>query len=56
MVTHEMDVIESVCDYVAVMEQGKVIEHGSTFEDFQSAKTQHHQELYSNCITTTATS
>lgn len=30
MVTHEMDVIESVCDYVAVMEQGKVIETGST--------------------------
>ncbi len=34
MVTHEMDVIESVCDYVAVMEQGKVIEHGSTLEIF----------------------
>lgn len=34
MVTHEMDVIESVCDYVAVMEQGKVIEAGSTLEIF----------------------
>jgi D-methionine transport system ATP-binding protein len=34
MVTHEMDVIEKVCDYVAVMEQGKVIEHGSTLEIF----------------------
>ena len=34
MVTHEMDVIESVCDYVAVMEQGKVIETGSTLEIF----------------------
>ncbi|ALH95806.1 methionine ABC transporter ATP-binding protein [Acinetobacter equi] len=34
MVTHEMDVIESVCDYVAVMEQGKVIESGSTLEIF----------------------
>lgn len=34
MVTHEMDVIESVCDYVAVMEQGKVIETGSTLELF----------------------
>ena len=34
MVTHEMDVIESVCDFVAVMEQGKVIEHGSTLEIF----------------------
>lgn len=34
MVTHEMDVIETVCDYVAVMEQGKVIETGSTIEIF----------------------
>src|SRR5690606_40045436 len=34
MVTHEMDVIETVCDYVAVMEQGKIIETGSTLEIF----------------------
>ena len=34
MVTHEMDVIETVCDYVAVMEQGKVIETGSTINIF----------------------
>ena len=33
-VTHEMDVIETVCDYVAVMEQGKVIETGSTLKIF----------------------
>lgn len=34
MVTHEMDVIESVCDYVAVMEHGQVIETGSTLAIF----------------------
>lgn len=34
MVTHEMDVIESICDYVAVMEQGQVIEHGRTIDIF----------------------
>ena len=34
MVTHEMDVIESVCDYVAVMEAGKVIETGTTLDIF----------------------
>lgn len=34
MVTHEMDVIETVCDYVAVMEYGKVIETGSTLDIF----------------------
>lgn len=34
MVTHEMDVIESICDYVAVMEKGDVIETGSTLQIF----------------------
>jgi D-methionine transport system ATP-binding protein len=34
MVTHEMDVIESVCDYVAVMEKGDVIETGTTLDIF----------------------
>ena len=34
MVTHEMDVIETVCDYVAVMEYGKVIETGPTLQIF----------------------
>ncbi|MFV5590533.1 methionine ABC transporter ATP-binding protein [Acinetobacter variabilis] len=34
MVTHEMDAIETVCDYVAVMEKGDVIETGSTLQIF----------------------
>lgn len=34
MVTHEMDVIETVCDHVAVMEAGQVIEQGSTVNIF----------------------
>lgn len=34
MVTHEMDVIESICDRVAVMENGKIIETGTTLEIF----------------------
>ncbi|MGE8558738.1 MAG: methionine ABC transporter ATP-binding protein [Acinetobacter sp.] len=38
MVTHEMDVIETVCDYVAVMEQGQVIETSSTLEIFSQPK------------------
>ncbi|EOQ65091.1 MULTISPECIES: methionine ABC transporter ATP-binding protein [Acinetobacter] len=39
MVTHEMDVIETICDHVAVMEAGKVIEQGSTIDIF--SKPQH---------------
>ena len=38
MVTHEMEVIETVCDYVAVMEQGQVIETGSTLDIFSQPK------------------
>ncbi|SDC05298.1 methionine ABC transporter ATP-binding protein [Acinetobacter boissieri] len=38
MVTHEMDVIEKVCDYIAVMEAGQVIEHGSTIDIFSHPK------------------
>ena len=38
MVTHEMDVIESICDHVAVMEFGKVIETGSTLDIFSRPK------------------
>ncbi|HRM31780.1 MAG TPA: ATP-binding cassette domain-containing protein, partial [Acinetobacter johnsonii] len=30
MVTHEMDVIQSICSHVAVMELGKVVETGKT--------------------------
>ena len=36
MVTHEMDVIQSICDYVAVMEAGHVVETGSTIDIFSN--------------------
>ncbi len=34
LVTHEMSVVERVCNKVAVMEQGQVIEHGSVLAVF----------------------
>lgn len=34
LITHEMNVIQSICDKVAVMENGKVIESGEVFEVF----------------------
>ncbi|TCM67027.1 D-methionine transport system ATP-binding protein [Acinetobacter calcoaceticus] len=36
MVTHEMDVIESICDYVAVVEAGRVVETGPTLDIFSN--------------------
>lgn len=34
LITHEMNVIQSICDKVAVMENGAVIESGNVFETF----------------------
>ncbi|KEZ47956.1 methionine ABC transporter ATP-binding protein [Metabacillus indicus] len=39
MITHEMSVIREVCDTVAVIEGGKIIESGSVFEVFSNPKT-----------------
>lgn len=36
LVTHEMSVIREICDKVAVMERGKVIESGSVFDVFSN--------------------
>ncbi|UOQ50461.1 methionine ABC transporter ATP-binding protein [Gracilibacillus caseinilyticus] len=40
MITHEMQVIKEVCDRVAVMEEGKVIEEGSIFDVFSNPQQQ----------------
>jgi len=34
LITHEMNVIQSICDQVAVMEEGRVIESGEVFDVF----------------------
>lgn len=34
VITHEMDVVRSIADKVAVMENGKVVEYGSVYEIF----------------------
>ncbi|MDV2581490.1 methionine ABC transporter ATP-binding protein [Alkalibacillus haloalkaliphilus] len=40
MITHEMNVVKDVCDRVAVMEDGEVIEQGSIFDLFTNPKHQ----------------
>lgn len=39
VITHEMDVIRSIADKVAVMEAGKVVEYGSVYEVFSNPQT-----------------
>ncbi len=39
IITHEMGVIREICDKVAVLDQGEVVESGSVFEVFARPKT-----------------
>ena len=38
LITHEMNVIQKICDYVYVMEDGQVIEQGHTIDLFRNPK------------------
>ncbi|WP_210416269.1 methionine ABC transporter ATP-binding protein [Leptospira idonii] len=38
IVTHEMEVVRDICDYVAVMDKGKLAEIGSTYDVFAEPK------------------
>ncbi|AZA14230.1 methionine ABC transporter ATP-binding protein [Corynebacterium choanae] len=40
VITHEMDVVRSIADKVAVMENGKVVEFGDVYQVFSAPKTQ----------------
>lgn len=38
LITHEMQVIKEICDKVAIMENGKIVENGDVFSIFASPK------------------
>ncbi len=40
LITHEMDVVREICDRVAVMEHGKIVEEGTAFSIFSSPESQ----------------
>ena len=50
IITHEMDVIKQICNKVAVMEQGEVVETGDVFEIFANPQ----KELTKEFIKTTS--
>lgn len=39
VITHEMEVVRAIADKVAVMENGKIMEYGTTYEVFSNPKT-----------------
>lgn len=50
LITHEMAVIKSICNQVAVMENGKVVEQGNIYDLFANPK----QEVTQNFVLTTS--
>lgn len=45
LITHQMHVIQRICTKVAVMEEGRIVEHGSVLEVFDSPREQITQEF-----------
>lgn len=52
MITHEMSVIQKICNRVAVMEQGKVVELGTVKDVFSHPKTKTAKSFVSTVIST----
>lgn len=50
LITHEMQVIRKICDRVAVMENGRVIEEGTVFNLFTNPKTRTTQNFISSVL------
>lgn len=45
LITHEMDVVKQICDQVAIIDKGKLVEQGSVSEIFSNPKTQLAQDF-----------
>ena len=48
LITHEMEVVKRICDQVAVIDKGRLIEQGTVSEIFSNPKTELAQELISS--------
>ncbi|WJZ01770.1 methionine ABC transporter ATP-binding protein [Corynebacterium freiburgense] len=53
VITHEMDVVRSIADRVAVMENGRVVEHGTVYEVFSNPQTAVAQRFVSTSLRNT---
>jgi D-methionine transport system ATP-binding protein len=50
IITHEMDVVKKICNKVAVMKEGKVIEEGEVYEIFANPKEDFTKKLVQNSL------
>lgn len=53
VITHEMDVVRSIADKVAVMEDGRIVEYGSVYEVFSDPQTHVAQRFVSSSLRNT---
>lgn len=53
VITHEMEVVRSIADKVAVMELGKVVEYGSIYEVFSNPQTKVAQRFVATALRNT---
>jgi D-methionine transport system ATP-binding protein len=45
IITHEMSVVEEICDYVAIIDNGSLVEHGTVEDVFSKPKTDSAKKL-----------
>lgn len=50
LITHEIEVVKDICDQVAVLDEGKIVEQSSTFTLFTHPKTLIAKELIRNAL------
>lgn len=50
LITHEMDVVKEICDRMAIMQDGKVVETGTVYDMFSSPKTSLTKEFISSVV------
>ena len=55
LITHEMEVVKRICDQVAVIDKGRLIEQGTVSEIFSNPKTELGQEFISSTFHITLT-
>lgn len=55
IITHEMSVVEEICDYVAIIDDGKLAESGSVEDVFSNPKTEAAKRLVYHSNTTSNT-
>ncbi|RPJ95995.1 methionine ABC transporter ATP-binding protein [Rummeliibacillus sp. TYF005] len=50
LITHEMDVVKEICDRMAIMQNGKVIEEGAVYDIFANPEKSLTQEFISSVV------